>query len=186
MADPAFVSRMIDGIIAREGDYSAHPSDRGGPTRYGITLAVARREGYYGDMQSLPRTLAIKIYRERYYLQPRFDLITLRSEVIAEEVMDSGVNFGPTVPSVWLQRWLNGLNRKGVDYPDLVVDGAIGQKTAAALSSFLTKRGADGEQVLLAALNCSQGHRYLELAEGRPDNEDFLYGWVRTRVLSGD
>jgi hypothetical protein len=33
------------------------------------------------------------------------------------------------------------------------------------------------------ALNCSQGARYLELAEGREANEDFLYGWVKERVL---
>jgi hypothetical protein len=39
-----------------------------------------------------------------------------------------------------------------------------------------------GERVLLAALNCSQGHRYLELSEGREDNEDFTFGWVRARV----
>ncbi|EPT8385382.1 putative peptidoglycan-binding domain-containing protein, partial [Klebsiella pneumoniae] len=25
--------------------------------------------------------------------------------------------------------------------------------------------------------------RYLELAEGREANEDFLYGWVKERVL---
>ncbi|MDQ4651164.1 putative peptidoglycan-binding domain-containing protein, partial [Klebsiella pneumoniae] len=42
--------------------------------------------------------------------------------------------------------------------------------------------GKEGEQVLLRALNCSQGARYLELAEGREANEDFLYGWVKERV----
>jgi len=36
--------------------------------------------------------------------------------------------------------------------------------------------------VLLTALNCSQGARYLELAEGREKNEDFLFGWVLNRV----
>ncbi|HHN4460772.1 TPA: putative peptidoglycan-binding domain-containing protein, partial [Klebsiella michiganensis] len=29
---------------------------------------------------------------------------------------------------------------------------------------------------------CSQGARYLELAEARPANEAFLYGWVKERV----
>ncbi len=47
----------------------------------------------------------------------------------------------------------------------------------------LSARGKEGEQVLLRALNCSQGARYLELAEGREANEDFLYGWVKERVL---
>ncbi|WP_319800296.1 putative peptidoglycan-binding domain-containing protein, partial [Enterobacter hormaechei] len=44
------------------------------------------------------------------------------------------------------------------------------------------KRGGEGEIVLLRALNCSQGQRYLELAEQRPANESFVYGWMRERV----
>jgi len=36
--------------------------------------------------------------------------------------------------------------------------------------------------VLLRALNCLQGERYIALAEGRPKDEAFIYGWLRTRV----
>ena len=45
----------------------------------------------------------------------------------------------------------------------------------------LPRRGDEGEIVLLRALNCSQGQRYLELAEQRPANESFVYGWMRER-----
>lgn len=31
--------------------------------------------------------------------------------------------------------------------------------------------------ILIRALNCSQGQRYLELAEKRQANESFVYGW---------
>ncbi|MBG2668745.1 putative peptidoglycan-binding domain-containing protein, partial [Klebsiella michiganensis] len=58
----------------------------------------------------------------------------------------------------------------------------IGNITIAALKSYLAVRGKDGEVTLLKALNCSQGARYLELAEARAANEDFLYGWVKERV----
>lgn len=34
--------------------------------------------------------------------------------------------------------------------------------------------------ILIRALNCSQGQRYLELAEKRQANESFVYGWIRT------
>lgn len=176
-------SRIIAGVITREGGYVDHPSDRGGPTMYGITEKVARANGWSGPMRDLPRPLAAAIYRRRYWTGPGFDRVAEVSERIAEELADTGVNMGPAVPSTLLQRWLNGLNRQGRDYADLVVDGAIGPATIAALRAFLARRGREGEAVLMSALNCSQGHRYLELAEGRGPNEDFLYGWVRERVL---
>ncbi|HIH6558265.1 TPA: putative peptidoglycan-binding domain-containing protein, partial [Klebsiella michiganensis] len=78
--------------------------------------------------------------------------------------------------------WLSALNMQGNLYPDLKPDGAIGNITIAALKSYLAVRGKDGETTLLKGLNCSQGARYLELAEARPANEAFLYGWVKERV----
>ena len=36
------VDERIDELIEREGGYVCHPADRGGPTRFGITEAVAR------------------------------------------------------------------------------------------------------------------------------------------------
>ena len=57
------ISAPIDEVIAREGGYGHHPADRGGPTNFGITQAVARANGYAGDMRKLPRTLAETIYR---------------------------------------------------------------------------------------------------------------------------
>ncbi len=29
------IDKLIDNVIAIEGDYSNHPADRGGPTRWG-------------------------------------------------------------------------------------------------------------------------------------------------------
>ena len=69
------------------------------------------------------------------------------------------------------------------DYPDLVPDGRIGERTLAALDAFLDVRGrANGETVLLRALEALQGERYLRLAERRPANEAFLYGWLANRI----
>ncbi|MGN6123997.1 MAG: glycosyl hydrolase 108 family protein, partial [Sphingomonas oligoaromativorans] len=41
-------SDLIDELIQREGGYSARPADKGGPTRFGISEAVARAHGYKG------------------------------------------------------------------------------------------------------------------------------------------
>ena len=47
------IDALIDDLIAREGDYVNDPADRGGPTRWGITEAVARRHGYHDKMTQL-------------------------------------------------------------------------------------------------------------------------------------
>ena len=35
------IDQLIDDVIGREGGYSDHPADKGGPTKWGITEAVA-------------------------------------------------------------------------------------------------------------------------------------------------
>ena len=60
------VDALIDGLIEREGGYVNHPADKGGPTCFGITEAVARAHGYAGAMRNLPRMEAAAIYRRLY------------------------------------------------------------------------------------------------------------------------
>jgi lysozyme family protein len=184
------VDSIIDDVIRREGGYVNHASDRGGPTNWGITARALGewrgigRAASAEEVNDLTVGEAKVIYMDRYVYRPGFDTVAALSERVGDEVIDSGVNFGPSVPSVWLQRWLNGLNRQGRDYPDLVVDGRVGPATSAALRAYLKIRGARGEAVLVAGLNGSQAARYLELVEARSPNEDFLFGWISSRVLA--
>ena len=183
MLDDICVEDLIDGLIEREGGYVNHPSDRGGPTCFGITEAVARAHGYRGAMRELPRNEAAAIYRRLYWSRPRFDEVAKRSPRVAAELFDTGANMGPSVAATFLQRALTALNRNGKDYPDLVPDGRIGERTLAALDAFFASRGKAGaETVLLRALEALQGERYLRLAERRPANEAFLYGWLANRI----
>ncbi|MBA2467158.1 MAG: hypothetical protein H0V46_06080 [Sphingomonas sp.] len=177
--------RLIEELIDREGGYVNHPSDKGGPTRFGITEAVARAHGYSGAMALLPRDEAAAIYRRLYWVRPRFDEIAKRAPRVAAELFDTGANMGPAVATTFLQRALTALNRNGKDYPDLVPDGRAGPQTIAALDGFLAARGSKaGQTVLLRALEALQGERYLRLAERRPANEAFLYGWLANRTGS--
>jgi lysozyme family protein len=180
------IDQLIDDLIAREGGYSNHPADRGGPTRYGITEAVARAHGYGGPMSLLPRDEAAAIYRRLYWLRPRYDQVARRSPRIAAELFDTGVNMGPGVATTFLQRALSALNRQAKDFPDLVPDGRIGPATLGALDKFLALRGPGGVTVLMRALEALQGERYLRLAEKRPANEAFLYGWLANRIGQAD
>jgi lysozyme family protein len=163
------IEELIEDLIEREGGYSNHPADKGGPTRFGITEAVARAHGYRGAMAELPREEAAAIYRRLYWLRPRFDQLAERAPRVAAELFDTGVNMGPAVAATFLQRALTALNRGGKDYPDLTPDGRVGPATMAALDAFLEARGRKGgETVLLRALEALQGERYLRLAEKRP------------------
>ena len=49
------IDALIDALIEREGGYVHHPADKGGATCFGVTEAVARANGYVGDMRFLPR-----------------------------------------------------------------------------------------------------------------------------------
>ncbi len=157
------------------------------PTRAGRPASGSPRQsrahGYRGAMRNLPREEAAAIYRRLYWLRPRFDAVAKRSARLAGELFDTGANMGPAVAATFLQRALTALNRNGKDYPDLVPDGRIGERTLAALDAFLAARGGrSGETVLLRALEALQGERYLRLAERRPANEAFLYGWLANRI----
>jgi lysozyme family protein len=176
------VNKLIDAVIDREGGYVNHPADRGGPTCWGITEAVARANGYQGPMRNLPREQAAEIYRKLYWTKPGFDKVATRAPTIAAEMFDTGINMGTGVAVGFLQRALNALNRSARDYPDLTVDRSIGPRTLAALDGYLKVRGRAGEAVLLKALDALQGERYIALAERRPSQEAFVYGWLTSRI----
>lgn len=176
------VDTLIDEVIAMEGGYSNHPADRGGATCWGITEAVARAHGYVGDMRHFPQTQARAIYRKQYWDGPRFNRLARSSPLIAAELFDTAVNMGPGMAVRFLQRALNALNRRGVDYPDIDLDGMVGPATEAALANFIALRKANGEETLLKAIEALQGERYIHLAEQRPANEAFLYGWLANRI----
>ena len=48
------IDQYLEDLIKREGGYVNNPADRGGATKYGITEAVARTNGFKGNMKDLP------------------------------------------------------------------------------------------------------------------------------------
>lgn len=176
------IDKMIDEVIRREGGYSNHPADRGGPTNWGITEQVARAYGFLADMKTLPRSAAVNIYKTRYWTGPKFDQVAALCPAIGDELFDTGINMGPATAGKFLQRALNVLNRGAKDYPDIGTDGAIGPMTLAALKGFMKKRGAEGGEVLRKVLDGLQCARYVEIAEKNPTQESFVYGWVANRI----
>jgi lysozyme family protein len=184
------VDAIIDGVVARESDkYTNDPNDSGGPTKYGITLRTLSRFRKWTvtphDVQALTRKEAVEVYRWLFVDDPGFDKLlgcATLAKPIAEKVIDCGVLSGPGRASEWLQRSLNAFNRQGKDYPDVDVDGDCGQATQRALVSYLNKRGQDGVKVLIESLQALQGAFLIDLAERRPKDEEYTFGWFLHRV----
>jgi len=79
------------GVLPHEGGYVNHPRDPGGETNYGITVAVARANGYSGPMRSIPMETVERIYRERYAKPLRYDDLPAGVDYC---VLDYGINSG--------------------------------------------------------------------------------------------
>lgn len=168
--------------LGHEGDYSDDPHDHGGKTRFGITERLARAHGYMGDMRTLPFQFAKELYKTQFWDILKLDSIAGLSGPIAEELFDTSVNCSPGFAAMSLQRALNVMNRGEKDFADIDADGLVGAMTIAALRAYLVKRGKEGETVLLRALNCLQGFKYISLSEARPTDESFAYGWFLRRI----
>ena len=68
--DNPLIARAIDAILRAEGGYVNDPQDKGGETNYGITVAVARANGYAGPMRDLPVAMARAIATGRSRMGP--------------------------------------------------------------------------------------------------------------------
>jgi len=176
------ITEIIASTLAKEGGYVNNPNDKGGETNWGITVAVARANGYTGPMKSMRQAEAVAIYQQKYWVKPGFNLVATVNMAVAEELFDTGVNMGPDVPARWFQEWLNAFNRQGKLYADIEEDGDIGPATIAAFRAFLKARGSEAVEVMLKGLNSDQGAKYKQLARSRAPNEEFVFGWLRTRV----
>lgn len=177
------ITEMLHDLLKVEGGYSNDPNDAGGETNHGVTIAVARANGYQGPMRDLTKAQALEIYRQQYFFKPGYGLVFEVAPTVAAEIFDSSVNCGPGVASRWLQRCLNVLNPDGKLYADLAVDGMVGKSTVAALSALISKYGLDEtEDLLLKMLNSLQGNHYITLAEKRQTDQKFVRGWFLNRV----
>src|SRR5436309_13460132 len=120
------VDQIIDAIIAREGGFSDDPADRGGATKFGVTLAMLRDWRHEpllesDSIESLSEDEARVIIRQRCLAGP--GLITVRDEATRALVADMIWNHGMRGAALIVQRALG-----------LPGDGVIGPHTLAALN----------------------------------------------------
>jgi lysozyme family protein len=175
------IQQQIDDAITVEGDYVNRSTDLGGATRWGITEAVARAEGFKGDMRSLPRAFAAGIYLKRYWTDVHFDLVAAIAPKVAAEMFDTGINCGQATAVQLLQRALNAFQGTALKRDGIILPGGASLTTLAAYIA--ARKAQDGELVLVELLNGLQAERYVELVEARASQRDYIFGWIRNRVL---
>lgn len=107
-------------LLGNEGGYTNNPNDPGGETNWGITVAVARENGYIGAMQDMDQSVAKAIYEKKYWL-PAFDQLPYP---IAFQVFDAAVNSGVGQAVRWLQRSIG-----------VADDGKLGPVTLQAIQA---------------------------------------------------
>jgi lysozyme family protein len=155
------VDELIDDILRREGGFVDHPHDRGGPTKFGITLttlaAWRRRPVTVEDVRDLAPDEARGIYRSEYVEKPGFDRIS--DPRLRALVVDCGVNHGQVRATRWLQR------AAGV-----VADGKLGSVTLGAVNT--------GDALRLFLRVIAQRIRfYGEIVRNDPTQATFIAGW---------
>jgi len=176
-------------IEKNEGLYSNDTSDKGGETYKGIArkknpnwsgwIIVDRYKlqpnfpkNMYSDVEL--DTCVKLFYKEEYWDINKLD--NFSSQILADELLDTGVNMGVGKAAKFLQLTLNVLNKNGTTYPDITEDGKIGPNTLQTLNTCI---GRVGEEVIFKILNLLQGNYYIDIMTRDPSQEKYTLGWLK-------
>ena len=175
-----------------EGGYSNDPDDPGGETYRGIArnanpdwLGWEYVDLHKNDL-TFPRileknislkALVMELYKEKYWDKFKGDEL---DESTAMEMFDQAVNFGVVAAIRHLQRTINVLNNKQKLYPNILIDGFMGDETLNAYKMCVEKRSC---KLIFNVLNYFQGMRYLHLMETDEVKEKYVGWFNRIEVL---
>jgi lysozyme family protein len=161
--DPAYNYMICNEVIGYGTPnavyYSNHPSDPGGETAWGITIATARKALYNAPMKAMREDEAKTIYFRNYW---KFGGVT--DQRVASKLFDMAVNMGVSRAI----RIVQGIVFKG----GAGVDGAWGPNTEGAVNH------ANPDE-LLPALADACAEFYNGIVRAKPDQSVFLKGWLR-------
>lgn len=155
---------FLDRLFKREGSFSNDAKDKGGPTSFGITMAVLAswRSSPVtpDDVKHLTRSEAASIYERIYFVNHKIGLLPVE---IAEQVFDFGVLSGPLRAIQALQECLG-----------ITADGVIGSMTIAA-ALVACDRDPRGLNISLAKWRIMMFSR---IVQRDPSQIKFLGGWL--------
>ena len=148
-------------VLKHEGTLSADPNDPGGLTKYGIST-----RSYPGlDIRNLTVDQARAIYQRDFW-----KYAGIKSQAVANKVLDLAVNLGSAAAARVLQQSLGSLMAGPI-----VADGVVGPQTIGLVN-------AADEQELLAELKARAAYYHTQDVIANPSSRSFLLGWLRRDV----
>lgn len=160
--------KLVPFILSWETDrYTNNKKDKGGPTKYGITLATWRRVGYdkngdgilnEKDVKLLTEDDFQRVFKQNYWDACKADKI--RDQSVANMLVDFAYNSGVSRAVTYLQLTLG-----------ITADGIIGNKTLFAINK------SNGERLFERFKKTRKD--YLKSIAKEGAQKDFLDGWLR-------
>lgn len=184
-------------LLKTEGGFVDDKADRGGTTKYGISLRFLVSEGKIDldddmradfdldgdgdidgfDIRKLTRGDAKFLYHHCFWKRLNADNLP---RPIGEMMFDQGVNAGLGSARRLLQLAINRclVRATAASKPaQLNVDGAIGTATIDAMN-WVLRWGALGMPALVDAFRTEVRLRYRAIADRNPSQKKFLKGWL--------
>lgn len=160
-------SKLVPFILSWETDkYTNNKKDKGGPTKYGITLATWRKVGYdkngdgvlnEEDVKLLTKDDFHRVFKQNFWNACKADKI--QDQSVANMLVDFAYNSGVKRAATYLQLTLG-----------ITADGIIGNKTLFAINKSNGKR-------LFERFKKTREDYLKSIAKG--EQKDYLDGWLR-------
>lgn len=176
-------------LAPREGGFVDDPTDRGGPTKKGVSqefLDLLHKQNGGSDLPKNSKDLndeqIDRVFKKDFFEQPKIDkLYDIAGEhktgsKLVEHVFDAGVMSGPTNAGQWLQQAIDetigsSLGKK-THSGKKEYDGNIGPKTRDALEKAIR----DGK---IKEISDSFADKRIEFLRRLPDYQSRKNGWER-------
>lgn len=167
---PTNDAEILGRVLGVEQGFVDNPADRGGPTKWGVTLGLLadlRPGASRSDVLALSQGEARDILQSQFIVHPGFSVIL--NPVLRWVVVDAAVNHGPLQAKRLLQRAMGVKD-----------DGVLGPQTLNALfqanQAKLAIRVCTERARLYAAI--TTGNLEDKDHDGIPDNLEMLRGWT--------
>lgn len=184
----------VSKLLGVEGGFVDDRADRGGATKYGISLRFLKAEGSIdhnhdglkdfdldmdgdidgADVRNLTMSGAVGLYHRCFWEAENCEALP---EPIGEMLFDQAVNGGLLAAKKLLQRAVNACAVHIHGVARLKVDGGIGAKTLAAMAAVIDHPGI-GIDGLAEAYREQARSRYRAIALADRSQRKFLKGWL--------